>query len=685
MSPTQTPQPSNSLEPSPSSTTPGSSLAPASETPSPSSSAPQTQTTVPTASPLTETLPPSATLNSATSTPATNAPVSTTQRESTVIPSSVPSTRQPSTSTPLETSSPVPTLSGTSAAPTSQPSSTPAARSEPPISLPSRADPSRSAGEKSPVLPERPSQVDAEGSTSGDSDVGSARGIEINQQTLIDFADSTAQLREQVAHSANVLVATAVVVNIVSVGITGVTAGTTAVSGITTASQGLLMVAGSTPASQGMPIADFSGLGIMLQYLQFVAAGSHMMLPGAPDFFYEFTDSLGWTTLQPVTATPSSSTHHHLNSTDLSNFTAADGDIISGVLAYAERLNIEPAELFSKTAIAFVTVVGVVAAAVALLYAAIRCIARKRLELVVERIQDLPRAKLLLRLLIQSCLSICLMSEYALSMTSSFQMRYHQQNNGGYGALASATAALIVFCCGLIVLGVFKLWGKTEEQLNHPDFKFAWGAYYKYYHFRARYFFVAKMGAEILSGVIIGLVSDVPSQLTLLMGLQLAMFLYTVETAPYSMGFQTLCSATAFVMKMITYALISSFLTSSTTPGVRDAVGTLVILLQVTLLMLFNSRQLHILYKQMRFLYALRQQRILEDKNLDGHQPTNTTIMMMERTSLDAFTPSFDGHSTQATFDALDSKRNSMVTSLSSSKESSPRTAMPRHFPVAGA
>ncbi|KAJ0404257.1 hypothetical protein P43SY_000657 [Pythium insidiosum] len=538
-----------------------------------------------------------------------------------------------------------------------------------------------------PDRQEQPPRTRADGSASQHDDVGANQGIEINQQTLVDFADSTAQLREQLARSANVLVATAVAVNVVSVGITGITAGTTAVSGVATASQGLLAIAGagSSSTSHAMPTADFSALGIMLQYLQFIATGSHMMLPGAPDFFYEFTDSLGWTTLQPAASAPSDSKRQTLSSEELGNFTAADGDIISGVLAYAERLDIEPAELFSKTAIAFLTVVGVVAAAVALLYAVIRCLARKRLELVVERIQDLPRAKLLLRLLIQSCLSICLMSEYALSMTSSFQMRYHQQNDGGYGALASATAALIVFCCGLIVLGVFKLWGKTEEQLNHPDFKFAWGAYYKYYHFRARYFFVAKMGAEILSGVIIGLVSDVPSQLTLLMGLQLAMFLYTVETAPYSMGFQTFCSATAFVMKMITYALISSFLTSSTTRGVRDAVGTLVILLQVTLLMLFNSRQLYILYNQMRFLYALRQQRILQDKNADGGDQASGTIMMMERASLDAFTPSFDGHSTRATFGALDSKRNSMVASLANTKESSPRNAAPRHFPVAGA
>lgn len=161
------------------------------------------------------------------------------------------------------------------------------------------------------------------------------------------------------------------------------------------------------------------------------------------------------------------------------------------------------------------------------------------------------------------------------------------------------------------------------------------GAYYKYYHFKNRYFFVAKMGAEILSGVIIGLVSDVPSQLTLLMSLQLAMFLYTVESAPYSMEFQTVCSSIAFVMKMVTYALISSFLTPSTDESLQDFVGTLVIILQVMLLVLFNSRQLYILYKQTKYLWELRQDRLQRKKEMEERK----VDAMVIRDSVFALTP----------------------------------------------
>lgn len=405
-----------------------------------------------------------------------------------------------------------------------------------------------------------------------------------------------------------------------------------------------------------VPEADLSLLFLMLNYLQFVASGSHMTLPGAPDFYYEFTDALGWVNFQFSSSNGSnSSASTPLSSNDASNFTVAEGDIISGVLAYAQRVHIKPEQLFTKTAIAFVSVVGVVAAIVASLYTLLRCLARERLEMVIEKLNDLPRAKLLVRLLIQSCLSICLLSEYALSMTSAFQMRYNQQNAGNSdSALAFATVALIVICCGLIVLGIAKLWNKTEEELAHPDFKFAWGAYYKYYHFEYRYFFVAKMGAEILSGVIIGLVSHVPTQLTLLMSVQLAMFMFTMECAPFSIDFQSNCTACAFLMKILTYALMSSFVTKSSTDSeLRHLVGTLVVLLQVLLLILFNSRQLHILYKQIKFMWQMRQQRLGEKRVLEGGKSDSTSLT--RESSITALTSRFDA--TPGNFARMDSKR----------------------------
>ncbi|KAI9985748.1 hypothetical protein PInf_024513 [Phytophthora infestans] len=484
-------------------------------------------------------------------------------------------------------------------------------------------------------------------------------------QAIIELTHSLGPARDIASSSVNILVGTAVTVNIVtsviSIATTGAAAVSTAPTGITATNGILNFVGGGASLGRAAPVVDLTELFMMVNYLQFISSSSHLSLPGAPDFFFQFTDSLGWCNLQPIG--PSGSPSHgdegteKLSSENASNFTVADGDIISGVLAYAERINVQPEELFTKTAIVFVSVVGGVAAAVASLYSLLRLLLRRRLELLIQRLDDLPRAKLLMRLLIQSCLSICLLSEYALSMTSSFQMRYNEQEQqyGSHSAFAFATVALIFVCCGLIVLGVVKIWDKSKEELSNPDFKFAWGAYYKYYHFESRYFFVAKMGAEILSGVIIGLVSDVPSQLTLLMSLQLAMFLYTVETAPYSMEFQTVCSSIAFIMKMVTYALISSFLTPSTEIGLQDFVGTLVIVLQVTLLVLFNSRQLYILYKQMRYLWELRQDRLQRNKEMEDEKHDAMVI----RNSVLALIAAPAAQDSMAPED----KRNSMIVS----------------------
>jgi len=503
------------------------------------------------------------------------------------------------------------------------------------------------------------------------------------QKAMTGFTTAARDVRDVASNSANALIATAVGANLVGAAISIVTSGTTAtvtgtmpiaaaqqflINGVAT-SGGVTMateavVAVTSILKGGVPAADFGSLWMLLGYLQFLSSTSQMNLPGAPDFYYKFTDSLGWCNLQPISSSSvvlTTANTTGLSSDSIGNFSVADGDIISGVLAYARRLHIEPQELFTKTAIVFVSIVGGVAAVIATLYTLVRCLLGKRLELVVQRLDELPRAKLLLRLLIQSCLSICLMSEYALSMTSSFQMRYNQDQHGGTSsssALAFATVALIVVCFGLLVLGVIKIWGKTEEELAHADFKFAWGPYYKYYHHRTRYFFVPKMGAEILSGVVIGLVSDVPSQLTLLMSMQLGMFLFTVESSPYSMDFQTACSSTAFIMKMLTYALISSFLTSSTEMSLQNFVGTLVILLQVALLLLFNSRQLYILYKQMRYLLALRQER----RRVERERQRLEDQALLLRTSVSALPPAFEA--TPKPFGLLESKHNSPASPL---------------------
>ncbi|CEG37977.1 uncharacterized protein PHALS_06022 [Plasmopara halstedii] len=417
-------------------------------------------------------------------------------------------------------------------------------------------------------------------------------GDEGFHQSVINLTRSFGPARDTASRSANILIVTAVTTNIASAVISIATSSTAAISSATTgmaATQGCwnTIDGGVIRANWGheAPVVDFTDFFMLINYLQFVSSTSHLSLPTAPDFFFQFTDALGWCNLQPTSAHESSKNNEEkgsLVSENISNFTVADGDIISGILAYAERINIQPEELFPKTAIVFGSIVGGVAAVVATLYSLLRLVLREQYELIVQRLDDLPRARLLMRLLIQSCLSVCLLSEYALR--------------------------------------VVKIRNKSEDDLLNPDFKFAWGAYYKYYHYEQRYFFVAKMGAEILSGIIIGLVSDVPSQLTLLMALQLAMFLYTVECAPYTMDFQSVCSSIAFVMKMVTYALISSFLTPATDVTLQDFIGTLVIMLQLTLLVLHNSRQLYVLYKQTTYLWEIRQKRLLhrlemKDKN----------------------------------------------------------------------
>ncbi|RHY30434.1 hypothetical protein DYB32_006956 [Aphanomyces invadans] len=353
-----------------------------------------------------------------------------------------------------------------------------------------------------------------------------------------------------------------------------------------------------------MPPPDLFSIGLLFDYLQFLASTGHMEMPGAPPFYFEFTDSLAWTMFhlpRPANGTASPTTHKR-------SIHLEDGDIVAGVLAYAERLHILPDTLFVTTATGLACVVVGVVLLVSVAYGFVTACATKRFNLVKQQLAaELPTSHLFLRCVIQSALGVALLAEYALSMTSSFQLRYGGASAIAAGSFYGATVALSVVCCGLLVLGMCLLRGKSEAQLNDPTFKFSYGAYYKYYSFEHRYFFVAKMGSEIASGVIIGRVEDVPTQLTLLLTLQFGMFLYTTHCSPYVLEFQSIAAATAFV----TYVLLSSFVTTSVSQDVQEVAGTVSLVLQIALLLLFNSRQLHILYKQIKCLVVRRRRRRL--------------------------------------------------------------------------
>ncbi|KDO29955.1 hypothetical protein SPRG_05145 [Saprolegnia parasitica CBS 223.65] len=352
-----------------------------------------------------------------------------------------------------------------------------------------------------------------------------------------------------------------------------------------------LSVASSTATAAGPP-GDFVSFWVLIDYLQFLASSGHMEMPSAPPFYLDFTDSLAWTVLNvPPSWSGNASGPTPLSADALS---IAQGDIIAGVLSYAQRLHIHPEALFQATVVGFASVVGIVVVVVSGLYGVVRLLFGQRLRNVKKKLaSELPQDRLFLRLLLQAALGIALMSEYALSMTSSFQLRFTDSSG-----LCFATLSLSLICCGLLVLGVCMLHGKSATDLAEPGFKFTWGGYYKTYTFEQRYFFVAKMGAEVLSGIVIGAVSNVPTQLTLLLSLQFGMFLYLTHCSPYLLDFQNVCASIAFVMKMATYALLSSFVIADVDHSVQTVVGTCALVLQIALLLLFNSRQLYILSKQ---------------------------------------------------------------------------------------
>ncbi|KAH9135933.1 hypothetical protein AeRB84_018748 [Aphanomyces euteiches] len=413
--------------------------------------------------------------------------------------------------------------------------------------------------------------------------------------TILPPSMFSSHFQRLVSHSSSFVVTTAVTTSVLTVLASATSTITTVSTAISTIGAGTASVASAT--SLAMPSADVFTIGIMFDYLQFIASSGHLEMPGAPPFYHDFTDSLAWTQFvqrQPSRSSPSPP-----------SISIANGDIVAGVLAYAKRLQIEPEKLFATTVVGLSCVIGIVVALASLLYGLVTIFAAKKFNKVKQSLRDeLPRSNLFACCVLQAVVGVALLSEYALSMTSCFQMRYANSQS-----VAFASLSLVTVCFGVLLLGLFVLYGKDEAQVNDPAIKFPFGAYYKYYTFDQRYFFVPKMAAEICSGVIVGRVSDVPTQLSLLLILQFSMFLYTTHCRPYLLEFQTICASAAYVMKIITYALLSSFITTTVDPEVQEFAGMVALVLQIVLVVLFNSRQVYILFKQVKCLIVRRRRR----------------------------------------------------------------------------
>lgn len=135
---------------------------------------------------------------------------------------------------------------------------------------------------------------------------------------------------------------------------------------------------------------------------------------------------------------------------------------------------------------------------------------------------------------------LLLVAQYTLAMTSCFQIYASLTSHRATGGLVLALCVLAGSCLGFLAFGVLKVSQHNHEledlgtdSHEKKPLNRKYGVYYEDFTRRNKYFFVAKIGLEILSGAVVGLVQDPMAQIGLLVALNAVFLVLVIAREPY--------------------------------------------------------------------------------------------------------------------------------------------------------
>lgn len=192
--------------------------------------------------------------------------------------------------------------------------------------------------------------------------------------------------------------------------------------------------------------------------------------------------------------------------------------------------------------------------------------------------------------------------QYVLAMTASFEI-YDTLTTEPHttGVLVLAFVVLLGPCVGFVAFGVLKV-AQYKHELDDvgtpahecKTVKRKYGVYYDDFSKDNAYFFVAKLGLEILSGAVVGAVHDPMVQIGVLVALNASFLVLVIVRKPFVVRlFYYTCILSGYLRVVL--LLLSVVLTSSNTfpQSARDLAAELVIGLNAVLFACLLIRQIY--------------------------------------------------------------------------------------------
>ncbi|OQR90149.1 hypothetical protein ACHHYP_05779 [Achlya hypogyna] len=274
----------------------------------------------------------------------------------------------------------------------------------------------------------------------------------------------------------------------------------------------------------------------------------------------------------------------------------------SGMFQYTSRLGIRSEMLFYVTIAGIASVIGGIVILLALvLVLGPMCVKDKQAFMA----NCYDRAVGLIML-------VTIISQYALGVVCMFQITLCVMNKKGHvfsKELVFAVLTLLVLALGIMGYGVYvvKKYQReiqdmgTAQHLEKPVHK-RFGCLYDEYDYANRYFFTAKMGLALLSGMVAGSFAvNGQAQLVMLIILHVGFFLLLSVRRPHHAPFVQNTTVIITVVKVITFGLsfllLNVAVQGSGNENITNVISMVILALQLAVLVCLLARQVYIFYK----------------------------------------------------------------------------------------
>ncbi|OQS02234.1 hypothetical protein THRCLA_05374 [Thraustotheca clavata] len=360
----------------------------------------------------------------------------------------------------------------------------------------------------------------------------------------------------------------------------------------------------ATAAAAGVSAGGSVGMaGATVDIAQFSVCISQLSLPGASQPLRAIGEQLSFSVFNwfsfgnvPTTTKTTNTTKRRLVDEYTGDRTAEN----SGMFQYTSRLGIRPEMLFYVTLAGIASVIGGIIIILALiLVLGPMCVKDK--QAFMQNCYDRAIGFIML---------ITILCQYALGMVCMFEICICIKSKGSTfkKEFFFAILTLLVLAIGVIGYGVYvvKKYQRdiedigTAQHLDKTVHK-RFGCLYDEYDFHNRYFFTAKMGLALLSGMVAGAIAITGrTQLILLIILHVAFFLLLSVRRPHYAPFVQNTTVVITVVKVIVFGL--SFLllavgTSNIPTQMQNAISYVILALQLAVLLCLLIRQIYIFYK----------------------------------------------------------------------------------------